>query len=107
MRRLTSRSISPLDIETSNAGSLHDGKRRTHAGLSHSCERPTRVAPASSAQTISVALASRETTRIPLLPAAAEQDLDDIANVLLAAQAIQRFRRKRLLRLKVAGQIVE
>src|SRR5690348_13893461 len=49
----------------SNAGSLHAGKERTQGGLSHSCERPTRLSPAPSAQTISVALARSETIRIP------------------------------------------
>src|SRR6185312_1865461 len=63
MRRLTSASIALLDPETSNAGELHAGSARTHSGLSHSCERPTSMSPAPSAQTISVPLASNDTTR--------------------------------------------
>src|SRR5579863_4278752 len=62
-RRLTSASISPLETEMSKAGWLHAGSLRTQEGLSHSCERPTSISPASKAQTISVALASSETTR--------------------------------------------
>src|SRR5579885_1973391 len=51
-------------METSNAGSLHWGSDRTHSGLSHSWDRPTSESPAPRAQTISVPLARRETTRI-------------------------------------------
>ena len=63
MRRRTSASISWLETDTSNAGSLHGGRRRTQSGLSHSCDRPTSISPAPRAQTISVALASNETMR--------------------------------------------
>ena len=63
MRRRTAASISRLETDTSNAGSLHGGRRRTQSGLSHSCERPTSISPAPSAQTISVALASNEIIR--------------------------------------------
>src|SRR5580692_1693719 len=63
MRRRTSASISRLETDTSNAGSLHGGRRRTQSGLSHSCERPTSISPAPRAQTISVALANSETMR--------------------------------------------
>src|SRR5262245_15040105 len=56
--------MSALDLLMSKAGCVHAGSRRTHAGLSHSCERPTSVSPAPSAQTISVPLASNEMTRI-------------------------------------------
>src|SRR5579862_8432693 len=63
MRRRTSASISWLETDTSNAGSLHGGRRRTQSGLSHSWERPTSISPAPRAQTISVALASNETMR--------------------------------------------
>ncbi len=45
-------------------GRVQAGRRRTHSGLSHSCERPTSASPARSAQTISVPLARRETMRI-------------------------------------------
>lgn len=55
--------MAPLETETSKAGSLHGGSRRTQPGLSHSCDRPASISPAFRAQTISVALASRETTR--------------------------------------------
>jgi hypothetical protein len=58
--RFTSASISRLETEMSKAGSVHCGSERTHAGLSHSCERPTSWLPAPRAQTISVPLASRE-----------------------------------------------
>lgn len=40
------------------------GSELTQAGLSHSCDRQTSARPASSAQTISVPLARRETTRM-------------------------------------------
>src|SRR5690348_3149037 len=64
MRLRTSASISPLDTLTSNAGVEQAGNRRTHSGLSHSCERPTRESPAPRAQTISVPLARSDTTRM-------------------------------------------
>src|SRR6185436_13588892 len=44
-------------------GAVTAGRRFTHGGWSHSCERPTRRSPRSSAQTISVAEASSVTTR--------------------------------------------
>src|ERR1700683_4981874 len=47
----------------SKAGWLHAGSCRTQEGLSHSWDRPTSISPAPRAQTISVAPASRETTR--------------------------------------------
>src|SRR4051812_45104836 len=56
--------MSPLETDMSKAGSLNLGNDRTQGGLSHSCERPTRNLPASSAQTISVALANNETILI-------------------------------------------
>src|SRR3954453_15395348 len=62
-RRRTSLSICLLETDTSKAGSVQAGSRRTHSGLSHSCERPTSISPAPRAQTISVALARRETIR--------------------------------------------
>src|ERR1700689_816799 len=62
-RRLTSASISPLETAMSNAGALQAGSVLTQAGLSHSCERPTSISPAPKAQTISVALASKDTMR--------------------------------------------
>jgi hypothetical protein len=63
MRRRTSASISWLETDTSNAGPLHGGRRRTQSGLSHSCDRPTSISPAPRAQTTSVALANNETIR--------------------------------------------
>src|SRR4051812_33023710 len=48
----------------SKAGRVHAGSSDTHGGLSHSCDRPTSHSPAPRAQTISVPLASRETTRM-------------------------------------------
>src|ERR1700748_347526 len=62
--RLTSASISRLETETSKAGSLPAGSDFTQAGLSHSCDRPTSVSPRPRAHTISVPLASNETTRM-------------------------------------------
>ncbi len=53
----------------SNAGRVQAGSVRTHAGLSHSWERPTSVSPAPRAQTISVPLANRDTTRMTQLAA--------------------------------------
>src|SRR5262245_17561182 len=44
-------------------GAVTGGSFFTHGGWSHSCERPTRRSPRSSAQTISVAEASSVTTR--------------------------------------------
>src|SRR5438552_8312659 len=63
-RRRTSLSICLLETDTSKAGSVQAGSRRTHSGLSHSCDRPTSISPAPKAQTISVALARRETMRM-------------------------------------------
>src|SRR6185312_13034204 len=59
-----SASISPAETVTSNAGSLQAGSCRTQSGLSHSWDRPTSISPAPRAQTISVALAKRETMRL-------------------------------------------
>src|SRR5260370_30091479 len=56
--------MTPIETDTTNSVSLQAGRRRTHSGLSHSCERPTSISPAPSAQTISVALARRETIRM-------------------------------------------
>src|ERR1035437_11167477 len=63
-RRLTTASISPLETAISKAGLLQAGSLLTQSGLSHSCERPTSISPAPKVQTISVALASRETIRM-------------------------------------------
>src|SRR5579862_5234637 len=51
----------------SKAGSVQAGRDRTHGGLSHSWERPTRESPAPRAQTISVPLARSEITRMVIL----------------------------------------
>src|SRR5271170_1402192 len=63
-RRFTSASISRLKTSTLKAGRVTLGSFLTHTGLSHSCDRATRSAPAPRAQTISVPPANSETMRI-------------------------------------------
>ena len=68
-RRRTSASIAPLGAFTSNAGRVQAGRSRTHGGESHSWDRPTSSPPAPRGETISVPLASKETTcRIQSVP---------------------------------------